>query len=278
MPPRATSVLLALGAALLGGCPGAPGDEAPAAVAPAPAADAAPPPDALTALARVPGGTYRPLFGGEPTTVAPFDLEVHAVTNRQFLAFVTACPAWRRSQAPRLVADEGYLRGWAGDLDPGAGVALDAPVTRVSWFAARAYARWSGRRLPTTAEWELAAAAPPRGGDAEDVRARITDWYARPVPATLPAVRSTYETAHGVWDLHGLVWEWVEDWNTLPARESRTAPGEDRGLFCGPGSLGAVDPSDYPAFMRVAMRSSLRGSYTVASLGFRCASTPPGGP
>jgi formylglycine-generating enzyme required for sulfatase activity len=273
---RAGPSLLALGAVLLAGCPAAPeGDVAAPRVEP----DAAPPAaEALTPLVPVPGGTYEPLFGGDPVAVAPFDLEVHAVTNREYLAFVTACPAWRRSRAPRVFADEGYLRAWASDLDPGS-LAPDAPVTSVSWFAARAYATWIGRRLPTVAEWELAAAAPPRGGAPEDLRARITDWYARPAPSALPPVRSTYESVQGVWDLHGLVWEWVEDWNVLPARDSRTEPGEDRALFCGPGSLGAVDPSDYPAFMRFAMRSSLGASYTVAGLGFRCAaSSPAGGP
>lgn len=274
--PRRAGRLLLLGCAVLAACPAAPEGSTAAAPAPRAPAEAPPSPGVLTALARVPGGAFRPLFGpadAAPAQVAPFDLGVHAVTNEQFLAFVTASPTWRRSRAPRLFADEGYLRAWAGDLDLG-GLSPQAPVTCVSWFAARAYARWAGRRLPITAEWELAASSPPRGREEADLRALVADWHARPTPAALPPVRSTYESQDGVWDLHGLIWEWVDDFNALPAGESRTDPGRDRALFCGPGALGASDRSDYPAFMRFAMRSSLRGNYTVSSLGFRCAASP----
>ena len=76
----------------------------------------------------------------------------------------------------------------------------------------------------------------------------------------------------GVWDLHGLVWEWVEDFNSsLVTGESRADAALERSLFCGSGALGASAFLDYAAFMRQALRSSLRASYTMRNLGFRCA-------
>ena len=69
----------------------------------------------------------------------------------EFLAFVAANPKWRRSRITPLYADEGYLADWAGDLALGDHAHADAPVVRVSWFAARAFASWAGKRLPTTA-------------------------------------------------------------------------------------------------------------------------------
>jgi formylglycine-generating enzyme required for sulfatase activity len=72
--------------------------------------------------------------------------------------------------------------------------------------------------------------------------------------------------------LHGLVWEWVADFNTaMVTGDARGDTGLDRQLFCGSGSQGARDVQNYPAFMRYAFRSSLKASYCVHNLGFRCA-------
>lgn len=248
-----------------------------AAIEPADPEQAAPPP-AATALRVVPAGPYRPMFpgkGGEQAVSVPaFALEEHAVTNAQFLAFVRVEPRWRRSRVVALFADAGYLMRWRGDLDLGDAVA-DSPVTHVSWFAARAYARWLGRRLPTLNEWESVAGASEHSADGRDepgFAARILAWYSKPAPRHPAGVRSTSQNVHGVWDMHGLVWEWVDDFNSaLVTGESRGDAALERNLFCGSGSLGAADPSDYAAFMRFAFRSSLAGRYVGAGLGFRCA-------
>ncbi len=240
----------------------------PASPASQPAQPAQPAP--ATPLVAIPAGSFRSLFPGKETpavAVAAFALEAHAVTNAQFLAFVAADAEWRRSRVRRVFAEEGYLRHWRSDLDPGEGNA-DRPVTHVSWFAARAYARWRGRRLPTVAEWERAAGE----GFAREAMQRILAWYAVPAAELPGPVGSAPANALGVSDLHGLVWEWTEDFNSaLVTGESRGDSALERSLFCGSGALGAADPSDYAAFMRYAFRSSLRASYCVKNLGFRCA-------
>lgn len=239
-----------------------------------------------TELVPIPAGRYTPLLRSvkEPAVVevAPFLLEATPVTNAQFLAFLTANPKWRRSQVSRLFADASYLEHWADDLTPGPGAPADAPVVRVSWFAARAYARWVGRRLPTTAEWELAAAAGYGRADGRndpELNRDLYAWLARPVPPVLPAVGTARPNFHGARGLHGLVWEWVDDFNTaMVTGESRADSGLDRDLFCGAGAVGAPETSDYAAFMRMALRSSLKAANTTTSLGFRCARDLPPAP
>ncbi len=241
-------------------------------------------------MVKIPAGSYQPLYrpsGLDPVSgvdpadprepVASFELDRYPVTNAGYLAFVTAQPRWRRSRVPRLFADDAYLASWSDDLDPGPRAPATSPVVGVSWFAARAYCDARGKRLPTTAEWEYAASVDEtnaNGRPSAAFNARILAWYSRPVSEPLPAVGSVYRNAHGVHDLHGLVWEWTLDFNNaLVTGESRADSGLDRRLFCGAASIGAADTDDYAAFMRYAFRSGLRGDYTVRSLGFRCART-----
>lgn len=231
-----------------------------------------------TEMVDMPAGYYLPMFPGKDeakkVAVAPFRLDVHAVTNAQFMAFVKANPRWRRSQVRRLFADQNYLRHWLGDFAHGADHG-NRPVTNVSWFAARAYAEWCGKRLPTLAEWEYAASASetlPYGRKEKGHNQRILNWYAGKTPDVPSPIGSTFTNYFGVKDMHGLIWEWVEDFNSaLVTGESRGDTGLERSLFCGAGSIGSPDPSDYAAFMRFAFRSSLEGAYTGKNLGFRCA-------
>jgi sulfatase modifying factor 1 len=238
--------------------------------------------EAPVGMVLVPAGVYEPVLRGrdEPAKVAvdAFLLDERPVTNGEFLAFVRANPKWQRSHIKPLFADAGYLAHWAGDLELGPRAPLDAPVVRVSWFAARAYAAAQGKRLPTTAEWERAAAAgfaQERGADDPLHRQTALGWLARPSVDPLPAVGGGRPNFHGVRHLLDLVWEWVDDFNTaMTTGESRGDTGLERMQFCGAGAAGAQDLTNNPAFMRAGMRSSLRASYVVPNLGFRCALTP----
>lgn len=230
-------------------------------------------------MAILPAGLYRPLLRGEKdakeVAVQSFALDIFPVTNAEFLEFVRAQPRWRRSQVKRLFADGNYLKAWAGDLELGGQLPTDAPVTHVSWFAVKAFAAWRGKRLPTVAEWEYAAAASPTrpdGANDAEFKKQVIAWYSTPSPATSPRVGAGRANFFGIHDLHGVVWEWVADFNTtMVTGDARGDSGLERQLFCGSGAAGAKDASDYPAFMRYGFRSSLKADYTVHNLGFRCA-------
>ncbi|MBL8615407.1 MAG: formylglycine-generating enzyme family protein [Deltaproteobacteria bacterium] len=229
---------------------------------------------ALTALVEIPGGTYRPLYPADPeqpvVEVAPFLLEAHPVTVGQYATFVRVQPRWAPGVPPAVLADRGYLGAWKVNRP-----ADDRPVTEVSWYAARAYCAAAGRRLPTEDEWELVARASPTQRDASADPAWLAEilaWYSAPATAPLGPVRAGRNNAWGVWDMHGLVWEWVEDFNNaLVAGDAREGGEEDKARFCGVGAISAQDVRDYANFMRVAWRSSLRGEMTTRTLGFRCA-------
>ncbi|NLT72290.1 MAG: SUMF1/EgtB/PvdO family nonheme iron enzyme [Verrucomicrobiaceae bacterium] len=223
----------------------------------------------------VPGGSYTPLYSKEaqPRKVAPFFLDETLVTNREFLAFVEEHPEWRRSAMEPTRADAMYLSHWRGDLDPGDEALLESPVTHISWFAAKAYCEARGKRLPTQDEWEFVALADATRPDAskdQEFLKKLLQWYSQPSGGLLPSAAAAEPNFHGVRGLHGLVWEWVQDFNSsMVVGDSRGDGALERRLFCGGDSLFASDVSNYAAFMRYAFRSSLKGTYCVGSLGFR---------
>lgn len=201
-------------------------------------------------------------------TVSGFLLQEHPVTNAEFLAFVRKNPRWRRGTTPAVMAGRDYLAHWASPVDPGTQASDSQPVTRVSWFAAEAYCEAEGARLPNWYEWELAAAASATERDARADpiwRQQILDSYARPASAHLLAVKQTPANLYGVYDLHGLVWEWVQDFNSLLPADA------DPGKFCGNGAQNLQQKENYAVLMRIALLGSLQASDTGQALGFRCA-------
>ena len=159
------------------------------------------------------GGNY-PFYNSwvKPYTVYvnAFYMDVYEVTNAQFKAFVDANPQWRKDQIPTNYHDGDYLKPWSGNsYPPGKG---NHPVTHVSWYAAMAYARWAGKRLPTEAEREKAA----RGG----LQGQNYPWgyeldasqanYGENLGGTT-AVGSYGANGYGLYDMAGNVWEWCVD-------------------------------------------------------------------
>lgn len=232
----------------------------------------------------LPGGMFRSVlkYDDQPQAgmrVAPFVLMTRPVTNAEFLAFVQSDPRWRRDRVPRVFADAGYLAHWGEPSALGPGAQPQQPVVRVSWFAASAYCQAKGARLPTWSEWEYAAAADERRRDARHDpiwRRSILDWYARPSREPLPRVGLRAVNAYGVQDLHGLVWEWTEDFSALLIdADNRNQGDADTARFCGAGALAMDDRDNYAVLMRVAMLSALDADDTTLNMGFRCAKDPP---
>lgn len=236
------------------------------------------------AMVVVPAGHLSPFWIRPKTATAKpvgidistFQVMKYPVTNFQYIEFLKRHPEWRKSKVRRVFADGNYLAQFDRDLELQKGMSLQSAVTYVSWFAAKSFCEDQGLRLPTMAEWEYIAAADPTTRDAsKDPKflAQILEWYAQPQsPSGLPNVGARAANFYGIHDLHGLVWEWVDDFNSnLITGEGRTDGALDKNLFCGAGGMSGGDKENYAAFMRFAFRSSLKGAMTIWNLGFRCA-------
>jgi formylglycine-generating enzyme required for sulfatase activity len=229
-------------------------------------------------MAIIPAGIYEPLIRAKtdaPTVpVKAFYLDITPVSNADFLKFVRANPRWQRSHVKQIFADGSYLKNWADDLDLGSNGPANSPVVYISWFAAKAYSQWVGKRLPTMPEWERAASASTTRADGENdpaFKSEVLRWYSESTATEFRPVDGGTANFYGVRNLHGLVWEWVGDFNSAVMSGDSRDGGVDSRLFCGAGAQSARNVDDYPAFMRYAFRSSLHADYCIHNLGFRCA-------
>ncbi|HEX9153160.1 MAG TPA: formylglycine-generating enzyme family protein [Flavobacterium sp.] len=230
-----------------------------------------------TKMAAIEKGIFVPLYGAtskKPAQVKAFNLDIYPVTNAQFLVFLKKHPENSRSKIIALFADKSYLSQWQSDFNYGSSNLSNAPVTNVSWFVAKKFCQCQGKRLPSMDEWEYAAMADEKRIDArtkEEFNNYILSWYEKPKAYANP-VGQTFKNYWGVYDLHGLVWEWTSDFNSIfLSGESRKDTDTDANLFCGSGSVNATDLMNYAAFMRYAFRASLKARFTTKNLGFRCA-------
>ncbi|MDE0424918.1 MAG: SUMF1/EgtB/PvdO family nonheme iron enzyme [Candidatus Poribacteria bacterium] len=139
-----------------------------------------------------------------------FYIDKHEVTNAQYKAFVDANSQWRKDQIPSPYHNGSYLKHWNRNNYPkGKG---DHPVTYVSWYGAMAYAKWTGKRLPTEAEWEKAARGGksglqyPWGNTISNGQAN----YGNHVGDTTVVGRYP-ANGYGLYDLTGNVLEWCLD-------------------------------------------------------------------
>ena len=225
------------------------------------------------------GGEYQPFYGEDSTLVKVenFLLDERPVTNAEFLDFVKKNPKWKRSNIKAIFTDDTYLKDWQDDETLPKDADPNAAVTYVSWFAAKAYAKSAGKRLPTLDEWEYVAMADEESANARDkptYSAHLINLY-NEKDRQKHQVKISAPNYYGIYNMFDLVWEWTDDFNSImTTSDSRTAEFDDKGLFCASAATSTTDVLNYASFMRYAFRSSLKANYTVGNLGFRCAKDP----
>lgn len=252
----------------------------------------------------VPGGVYTigdessEASGDAPARsvkLAAFRIDRHEITNRQFADFVraTSFVTTAENEGAAWVyrggaAEWSYARGadWRHPLGPGSDVerAWDHPVVLISWGDAAAYARWAGKRLPTEAEWEVAArgGVPPRFASSlvahvmpnmTSAPATANVWQGR-WPQRNALADGFFYTAPvgsfppnrlGLSDMVGNVWEWTAGWYVDPGVRG-TAPtlrvARGGSWFCS---------ENYCAAYRAGFRGKSPPDHAFNNVGFRCA-------
>ncbi|MES2152188.1 MAG: formylglycine-generating enzyme family protein [Pseudomonadota bacterium] len=225
----------------------------------------------------IPAGSLTSVLSGGssknlPVSVARFAMRSTPVTVAEFFAFTERHPEWQRGAAPAVFADGSYLYAYGDPAQRRADA--QRPVTSVSWFAAQAYCESEQARLPTWYEWEYVAAADATEADARHKplwRARILAWYSQ-ASSKAPALVGGAPNFYGARDLHGLIWEWVDDFGALlVSADSRNQGDPEQLQYCGAGAISLQDRDNYAILMRIALLSSLNAADTTNSLGFRCA-------
>ncbi|MDO8540881.1 MAG: formylglycine-generating enzyme family protein [Opitutaceae bacterium] len=247
--------------------------------------------------------------------LAPFHIDATCVTNEQFNAFANATgyktdserfgwsfvfhgqlsAAQRKKYARATVLGSAWwcrVEGatWRHPEGPGSNIKQrwDHPVVHVSWNDAVAYAGWAGKRLPTEAEWEMAARGGlvlkrfPWGDELEPGGRHLMNVWQGTFPTRNTAadghqgtapVRAYKPNGYGLYQVTGNVWEWCADWfdptfYRRSPRDNPTGPETgDRRVMRG-GSY--LCHASYCNRYRTDARSSNTPDSATSNTGFRC--------
>lgn len=144
--------------------------------------------------------------------VPSFSLDIHPVTNEQFICFLEAMGGEEkdRNNQDMIRLRDSRIKRRGGKLTIESGYAKH-PVVGVSWYGAVAYAKWIEKRLPSEIEWEIAASGGkesfiyPTGEKIEKSQANFFSSDTTPVMSYSP-------NPFGLYDMAGNVYEWCKDW------------------------------------------------------------------
>lgn len=153
--------------------------------------------------------TYVPEEKQHKVTIDPFSIDKYEVTTRRY----TKCVESGHCEIPTI----------GGLMHYGNAEAARFPINGVSWYQAKAFCEWEGKRLPTSAEWELAARGTdgrtyPWGFEEPDCSRTVMDranagFLGCGTGDTLDVgSKPKGASPYGVMDMAGNVWEWTSDW------------------------------------------------------------------
>lgn len=152
-----------------------------------------------------------------------FHIDTYPVTNADYKRFVDAS-GYRPRDA------QNYLKHWKEGAY--AADAADRPVTWVSPDDARAYARWAGKRLPTSWEWQYAAQgtdgrAYPWGNTWDDSAVPVAQTGRHPAGPAPVGAHPRGASPFGVMDLVGNVWQWTDEFSDEHTRAAIVRGGSN---------------------------------------------------
>lgn len=173
----------------------------------------------LTDMVVIPGGSFyrgsndgnRDEMPRHQVHLASFAMDIHPVTNEQFVRFLEIMGGEKDSNHQDIIRmRDSRIKRSGGKLSIESGYAKH-PVVGVTWYGAIAYAKWVGKRLPTEAEWEVAA----RGGlenalysTGDDIEKSQANFFS----SDTTTVMSYAPNGYGLYDIAGNVYEWCYDW------------------------------------------------------------------
>jgi len=201
-----------------------------------------------------------------------YALDEHPVTNEQFVRFLEIMGGEKDGNNHDMIRlKESRIKKHAGQFIVEAGYSKH-PVVGVSWYGAIAYAKWLGKRLPTEAEWEIAACgglAGPLYPTGEEISKHEANFFSSD---TTP-VASYAPNGYGLYDMAGNVYEWCLDWYDyhayeISAQEPHNPQGPQQGVYR---VLRGGGWKSLKEDMRCSYRHRNNPGTMNATYGFRCA-------
>ncbi len=238
-----------------------------------------------------------------PVTLSAFRMDVHEVTNRQYVEFLNSalgegtifvkdgvvydashpghvlCRTNLNAPLSQILWKDGKFR-----VQPGKEY---FPVIYVSWYGARKYAAAQGKRLPTEAEWEMAASwdanrkvkyfyavgSDTITGEQANFENSGDPWEGSASVATTPVGYFAESNPNRVYDMSGNVWEWCQDFYRYTYYKETPPNGWVNPT--GPDSTsmrtvrGGAWNTEF-AVTRTTMRLGIHPNATLVNVGFRC--------